>query len=182
MIKCKHQRFHKGFTLIELLIVVVIVGMVYAIGFSKIKLNKKEPKALTPSNLKKNIVSSENFNGQTTLLCIDKCKTCLLRRDISSPYSPYTSNIDLAGIKAYTVDARNSLVRIEYERYNDKKVCLKMNFYPNGSSTQIILENEEGAYFLPAYLAEAKVFESPEDAKDYWLQHSQLVSDNGEFY
>jgi hypothetical protein len=57
-----------------------------------------------------------------------------------------------------------------------------MNFYPNGSSTQIILENEDGAYFLPAYLAEAKVFESPEDARDYWLKHSELVSDNGEFY
>jgi hypothetical protein len=57
-----------------------------------------------------------------------------------------------------------------------------MNFYPNGSSTQIILENENGAYFLPAYLAEPKVFESPEDARDYWLKYSELVSDNGEFY
>jgi len=182
MTKCKNQAFHKGFTLIELLIVVVIVGIVYAIGFSKIKLNKKEPKALTPSNLKSNIVSSESFNRQMTLLCINNCKTCLLRPNISSTYQPYTHNINLTGIKAYTVDARNALVRIEYARYNDKKVCLKMNFYPNGSSTQIILENEEGAYFLPSYLAEAKVFESPEDAKDYWLEYSQLVSDNGEFY
>jgi prepilin-type N-terminal cleavage/methylation domain-containing protein len=182
MIKCKHQTFHKGFTLIELLIVVLLVSMVYLIGFSTIKLNKKKPKALTPSNLKHNIVSSQNFNGQTTLLCINDCKTCLLRRDISSPYQPYANNIDLTGIKAYSVDARNTLVRIEYERYNDKKVCLKMNFYPNGSSTQIILENEEGSYFLPSYLAKPKVFESPEDAKDYWLEHSQLVSDNGEFY
>jgi len=182
MIKCKHQTFHKGFTLIELLIVILLVSMVYLIGFSTIKLNKKEPKALTPANLKHNIVSSENFNRQTTLLCINECKTCLLRHDISSEYQPYSHNINLTGIKAYTVDARNSLVRIEYERYNDKRVCLKMDFYPNGSSTQIILENEEGAYFLPSYLTEAKVFESPEDAKDYWLKHSQLVSDNGEFY
>lgn len=182
MIKCRYQKFHKGFTLIELLIVVFLVSMVYLIGFSTIKLNKKEPKALTPSNLKRNIVSSENFNGQTTLLCIDDCKTCLLRRNISSAYEPYSHGIDLTGIKAYTIDERNALTRIEYERYNDKPVCLKMNFYPNGSSTQIILENKVGTYFLPAYLAEAKVFESPDDARDFWLKHSQLVSDNGDFY
>ena len=182
MIKCKHQIFRKGFTLIELLIVVLLVGMIYFIGFSTMKISKSKPKALTPSNLKKNIISSELFNGQVTLLCLDKCKTCLLRRDISASYQPYSNTIDLRGIKAYTVDSQNTLTQIKYERFNDKKVCLKMDFYPNGSSTQIILENTKGTYFLPAYLAEAKEFESPEDAKDYWLENSQLVADNGEFY
>ena len=172
----------KGFTLIELLIVILIVSMVYFLGFSNIEMGKKRPKALTPLNLKKTIVASENFHGKITLLCIDKCKTCLLRSGISSTYHPYSHAIDLTNIKAYTIDSRNTLVQIEYKRYHDKKVCLKMDFYPNGSSTQIILENEKGAYFLPAYFEEAKKFESPEDAKDYWLENTQLVSDNGEFY
>jgi prepilin-type N-terminal cleavage/methylation domain-containing protein len=174
--------YKKGFTLVELLIVIVLVSLIYSLGFSTIKLNKKKPKALTPLNLKMNIVSSKNFNGRMTLLCVNKCKTCLLRSDISSPYQPYAHGIDLSDIKAYTIDSRNALVQIEYERYDDKKVCLKMDFYPNGSSTQIILENEEGAYFLPTYFEKAKKFESPEDARDYWLENTQLVSDNGEFY
>ena len=182
MIPCKYPSKQKGFTLIELLIVILLVSMVYFIGFSTMKLSKKKPKALTPLNLKHNIVSSKDFQGQTTLLCFDKCKTCLLRRDIASAYQPYANAIDLTGIKAYTIDSRDSLVRIEYERYKDKKVCLKMDFFPNGSSTQIILEDEKETYFLPSYLEKAKVFKSPDDAKDYWLKHSQLVSDNGDFY
>jgi len=182
MIKCKISPFKTGFTLVELLIVILMVSLIYFLGFSTIKISKKEPKSLTPLNLKMNIVSSGNFKGHVTLLCINKCKTCLLRPNISSTYEPYSHGIDLTGIKAYTVDSRNSLVQIEYERHDDKKVCLKMDFYPNGSSTQIILENEKGAYFLPTYFEEAKKFESPEDAKDYWLENTQLVSDNGEFY
>ena len=182
MTTCKMLPHKKGFTLVELLIVIVLVSLIYFLGFSTIKLNKKEPKSLTPLNLKHTIVSTTSFHGRMTLLCVDKCKTCLLRPDISSAYQPYSHGIDLTDIKAYTVDSRNALVQIEYERYDDKKVCLKMDFYPNGSSTQIILENEKGTYFLPTYFEEAKTFESPEDARDYWLENTQLVSDNGEFY
>ena len=182
MTKCKHHTFHKGFTLVELLIVVLIIGLVYSIGFSKIQFAKPIPKALTPLNLKKTIISSKSYTGKVTLLCVNRCKTCYLRPNIASAYKPYTNAIDLTDIKAYTVDARNTLARIEYDRYNDQKVCLKMDFYPNGSSTQIILKGQDASYFLPTYFEKAKKFESPEDAKDYWLENSQLVSDNGEFY
>lgn len=178
----KRYRIHKGFTLIELLIVILIVSMVYFLGFSDIEMTKKQPKALSPLNLKSTIVDSEWFNGHLTLLCVDNCKTCLLRNDISSAYQPYNNNIDLSNIKAYAIDASDSLVRIEYERYDDKKICLKMDFYPNGSSTQIILENDKGTYFLPAYFEEPKEFSSPEDAQDYWPENTKLVSDNGAFH
>jgi len=146
------------------------------------KLSKKKPKALTPLNLKRNIVNSEWFNGHATLLCVNKCQTCYLRRDIGRTFQEYTSGIDLSHIKAYTLDARDSLIRIEYERFKDKKICLKMDFYDNGSSTQIILKNDKGTYFLPAYFGEAKTFDSPEDAQEYWLENSRLVSDSGDYY
>lgn len=173
---------HKGFSLIELLIVVVIISLVYAIGFSNFKIRKSEPKALTPLNLKENIVASEFFTGHATLLCVDKCRSCYLRKDISAPFKAYANKIDLTDIKAYTIDKQNTLQRIEYERYNDKKICLVMDFYDNGSSTQLILQNKEGTYFLPSFFGEPKRFDSPEDAKEYWIQKSQSISDSGEYY
>jgi len=173
---------HKGFTLIELLIVILIVSMVYFLGFRGVELDKKKPKALTPLNLKENIVNSEWFNGHATLLCVDKCSTCYLRRDVSSPFQEYTNRISLKDVQAYTLDARDSLVRIEYERFHDKKICLKMDFYDNGSSTQIILKQDENTYFLPAYFGTEKHFDSPDDAKEYWLKNSRLVADSGDFY
>ena len=175
-------RTRKGFSLIELLIVVVIISLVYALGFSNFKIRKSTPKALTPLNLKETIVKSEFFNGHATLMCLDKCRTCYLRKDVSSAFEAYANKIDLSNIKAYAIDENDHLQQIEYERYNDKKICLVMDFYNNGSSTQIILENKEGAYFLPAFFGEPKRFDSPEDAKTYWLKQSNSVSSSGEYY
>lgn len=177
-----YQKVHKGFTLIELLIVILIVGIVYALGFSGVEINKTQPKALTPINIKETIMKSEWFDGHATLLCIDKCKKCYLRKNIGAPFQSYSNAINLTNIKVYTIDSRNNLVEIEYERYDDNKICLKMDFYDNGSSTQIILQNDQKSYFLPAYFSKPKAFDSPEDAQDYWLKNSQLVSDNGDFY
>jgi len=177
-----NDKIHKGFTLIELLIVILIVSIVYALGFSGVELDKAKPKALTPLNLKETITHATWFNGKVSLLCLNQCKTCLLRKDIASPYTPYNNGIDLSHIKAYTIDASDTLTQIEYERYNDKKICLKMDFYPNGSSTQIILQNDKGTYFLPAYFEDAKRFDSPEDAKEYWLENTKLVSSSGDYY
>ena len=145
-------------------------------------MGKKKPKALTPLNLKSNILSSEFFTGQATLLCINQCRTCYLREDISSGFQEYTTPIDLTDIKAYTIDQYDGLTPVEYGRYQDARICLIMDFYTNGSSTQIILENDEGAYFLPAFFGEPKAFSSPEEAKEYWLRDSTVVSNSGEFY
>ncbi len=145
-------------------------------------MGKKKPKALTPLNLKSNILSSELFNGQATLLCINQCRSCYIRPDVSSEFQEYTSPIDLKNIQAYTIDKYNALKRIEYGRYQDKKICLIMDFYHNGSSTQIILKNDQGSYFLPAFFGEPQAFSSPEEAKEYWLRNSISVSDSGEFH
>jgi len=178
----KRYNTQQGFSLIELLIVVVVISLVYAIGFSSFKIRKSEPKALTPLNLKETIIKSEFFNGHATLMCVNKCRNCYLRQGLSSAFKAYSNKIDLTDIKAYTIDERDSLRRLEYERYDDKKICLVMDFYNNGSSTQIILENKEGAYFLPAFFGEPKKFDSPSDAKAYWLEQSDVVSGSGSYY
>lgn len=178
----KRVEMNKGFSLIELLIVILIVSIVYFLGFEGIELGKKKPKPLSPLNLKSNIVSSEFFNGRATLLCIDECRSCYLRQGISSAFEEYSSAIDLKKVKAYTVDKDESLTRIEYGRYQDEKICLLMDFYPNGSSTQIIIKNEEESYFLPAFFGEPQAFSSPEEAKEYWLENSRSLSDSGVFY
>ena len=173
---------HKGFSLIELLIVILIVSVVYFLGFEEFELGKPKPKPLSPMNLKAQILKSELYEGQATLMCLDKCRTCYLRSDLSSSFEVYPNAIDLQNLKAYTVDEEDSLVRIEYGRYDDKKICLIMDFYNNGSSTQIILENKEGAYLLSSFFETALRFDSPEDAKEYWVNKSHSLSDAGAFY
>ena len=172
----------KGFSLIELLIVILIISIVYFLGFEGVDMGKQKPKALTLLNLKSNIISSKLFAGEGTLLCINRCRSCYIRQNISSGFEEYTGPIDLKNIQAYTIDTHDTLIPIEYNRYQDKKICLIMDFFKNGSSTQIILENDKGAYFLPAFFGDPKEFSSIEEAKDYWLRNSTIISDSGDFY
>jgi len=182
MYPAQRYEVRKGFSLLELLIVILLVSIVYFLGFEGIEIGKKKPKALTPLNLKSTIVSSGLYSGRGTLLCVDACRSCYLRNDIASGFEAYESPIDLTNIQAYTLDQYESLSRIEYGRYQDQKICLIMDFFENGSSTQIILKDDKGSYFLPAFFGEPERFSSLEEAKEHWLRNTTVVSDSGGFY
>ena len=173
---------HKGFTLIELLIVILIVSIVYSLGFEEISFTKPKPKPLTPMILKTNILKTGLSQGQAPLMCLDKCRKCYLRSTLSSSFREYPHAVDLQDLQVYTVNDNDSLVSIEYGRYDDKKICLIMDFYRNGSSTQLILENNDGTYFLPSFFHSALRFDSPSEAKDYWVNKSHSLTDSGAFY
>jgi len=171
-----------AFSLLELLVVIVIVSIVYFLGFNGIEKSESKPKALTPLNLKATIQNSELFAGEATLICINQCRNCYLRKDVKSPFEKYENKVDLKGIKVYTLDSEENLLEIEGDRYQDNKICLEMNFYTNGSSTQLILEDKKGVYFLPAFFGKARKVDSLDEAKELWLQNNSLIANSGDFY
>lgn len=178
----KRFDLRRGFSLIELLIVIFLISLIYFLGFQGVEFDKPKPKALTPLNLKSTLLQNPKFQGKGTFMCINECQKCYWRSDIQAPFEPYESPIALLPLEVYTLDEENALRKIEYERYQDQKVCLLINFYANGSSTPLILEDEKGSYFLPAFFEEPMRFESSDDAKEYWVKKSNLVSHEGDFY
>ncbi|MGC9350936.1 MAG: type II secretion system protein [Sulfurovum sp.] len=176
------QTFRKGFTLIELMIVIFLIVMIYALVFTYFSEEEAKPDALTPLTLKSSLSDAGLLNGQTTLLCIDKCKTCYLRQGIESDFEPYENGVNLQDTEVYLLDGYNDLSPAEYGRYNDKKVCLKLDFYPNGSSTKAVLDTPEGVFYLPSYFGKPQKVDSLDAAKTLWLQDTQLVSGRGDFY
>ena len=172
----------KGFSLIELLIVIIIVSLVYFLAFSGIEKTENKPKALGPINLKSYIQNSELFQGEGTLLCINECRSCYLRKNISEAFEAYENKIDLEGVEVYTLDANDALLRMEYGRYDDTKICLVMQFYRNGSSTKMILKQKDDVFLLPAYFGEAQKVDSLNDAQELWLKETSLVSNRGDYY
>ena len=173
---------HKGFSLIELLIVIIIVSLVYFLAFSGIENTEDKPKALSPINLKSSIMNSELFQGEATLLCINACRSCYLRKNINTPFEAYENKIDLQDAEVYTLDANDALSRIEYGRYDDAKICLTMQFYRNGSSTKMILKQKDAVYLLPSYFGEAQKVDSLNDAQELWLKETHLVDNRGDYY
>jgi len=178
----KLDKSSKAFSLIELLIVIIIISLVYFLGFSGIEKQVKKTKAITPLNLKSTIINSELFQGKGTFMCINQCKSCYLRRDIYSPFEEYEESIDLKEIKVHTLDSFDNFNEKEYGRYQDEKVCLIIEFYKNGSSTQLVLEKDDKFYFLPSFFKEPKEVKSLNEAKELWLKYNSAVASQGDFY
>lgn len=176
------QTFRKGFTLIELLIVIFLILMIYALVFTYFTEEEEKPKALTPLTLKTSLADAGMLVGQTTLLCIDECKSCYLRQGIQSDFEPYENDINLQSTEVYLLDAYNDLTLAEYGRYDDKEICLKLNFYPNGSSTKAVLKAPDGIYYLPSYFGEPQKVDSLDAAKELWLKDTKPVTGSGDFY
>lgn len=177
-----NRKVHKGFTLLELLLVIFIISLVYFLGFSGAEKYTPKPLVLTPLTLKANIINSSIFQGKGTLICINNCRQCYLRADISSPFEEYKGKIKLDQLEVYFVDRNGALQKKEFGRYHDEKICLQINFYQNGSSSQLILKDSKGIYFLPAFFGKAQKVNSLSDAKALWLQYIDKISSEGNFY
>lgn len=175
-------QLRKGFTLLELMIVIFLIVMIYALVFSYFSKEEKKPEALTPLTLKNALFDAGMISGHTTLLCTDKCRICYLRQGIPGSFEPYENGIDLQQAELYLLDADRELSLAEYGRYEDKKISLKLDFYPNGSSTKAVLKTPKGIFYLPAYFGKPREVDSLEEAKELWLKDTELVSNTGDFY
>ena len=179
-----HARFstQKAFSLLELLLVILIVSLVYFLGFSGFEKEKKRAQALTPMNLKKEVMRSPLFEGKGTLICIDECRSCYFRKGIHAPFEKLKAKTRLSHPKVYTLDANDELVQLEYGRYKDQRICLQMRFHPNGSTTPIILQDDTGIYFLPAFFGETAKTASLTEAKELWLKNNDALQHQGDYY
>ena len=175
-------KYHKGFSLLELLIVILILSIVYFLGFDGLSINKPKQKALTPLTLQSTLSSMFPLGGKSTFICTNHCTKCYWRSGLQMPFEPYEQSINLGDIKAYTIDSEDTLTPIEYGRYNDNPICLMVEVYPNGSTTQLIIEDSRQSYFLPSFLGEPRIFASTNEAKEYWVQKSEALYGSGDFY
>jgi prepilin-type N-terminal cleavage/methylation domain-containing protein len=172
----------KGFSLMELLLVIFIISLVYFLGFEGVEKQTKGKERITPLTLKQMITHDPVFRGNGTLLCIDHCRKCYFRKDITAPFEEINATVALGDPKVYRINAQDNLYRPDYGRYQDNEICLVADFYPNGSSTQLILQNDKGTYFLPAFFGKARKTDSLEDARKLWLTHAYDLKDRGNYY
>lgn len=169
----------RAFTLIELLVVILIISLIYGLTLSYYTSNDKSNQKITPLTLKE--ILQDTYNQQKIIfLCTNDCTSCYVNKD--GNFTKYENDMELKGTVAYTINQYDELKKIDYGNYKDEPICLIFSIYPNGSSTQMILSNNQKSYFLPAYGRAPIVIKSPEDAKALWLENSYAVSKYGDFY
>jgi len=174
--------YHKGFTLIELIIVVMIISMVAFMVFSEAVKETKRPDELDPLTLSSTL--RENFQSDEDIefFCIKDGKDCYIAK--GAEITPYKELVNLGShLEVYVVDKHNQLTQIkDFGRIKDHKISIRFTLYSNGSTTQMIISNDSGVYYLPTYFGEAKKVEDLDEAKKLWIKEEYKLRDSGNYY
>jgi prepilin-type N-terminal cleavage/methylation domain-containing protein len=171
-----------GFSLLELIVVVMIISLVGFLVFSSAIKEQKKTEVLDPSTLQKTFRKSFDGQGDVELFCINKCKECYVLHE--NKISAYDGGIDFGkDLEIHLLDDDNHLVHMDkLGRIKDKKICLRYHLYPNGSTTQMIIKNDQGVYYLPSYFGKAKKVSDVEEAKELWIKDEYNLRDSGSYY
>ena len=171
-----------GFSLLELIVVVMIISLVGFLVFSSAIKEQKKTKVLDPSTLQKTFRKSFQNQGDVELFCINKCKKCYVIQ--AKEIHEYDGGIDFGkDLEVHLLDNDNHLIHMdELGRIKDKKICLRYHLYPNGSTTQMIITNDQGIYYLPSYFGKSKKVSDIEEAKELWIKDEYNLRDSGSYY
>jgi len=170
-----------GFSLLELIVVVLIVSLIGFLVFSSAIKQQKRAEVMDPSTLKKTFSKSFKGKGDVELFCINKCQKCYV---IGKEITPYDGGVDFGkDVEVYLLDKDNHWAQVEeMGRIKDKKICLRYHLYPNGSTTQMVISNDKGIYYLPSYFGKAKKVADMEEAKELWTKSDYDLRDSSSYY
>jgi hypothetical protein len=98
--------------------------------------------------------------------------------------TPYDGGIKFGkNVEIHQLDNDNHLVKMdEFGRYKDKEISFRFHLYPNGSTTQMIIANDQGIYYLPSYFGKALQVEDMDEAKELWIKEQYDLKDSSSFY
>ena len=173
---------HKGFSLLELIVVVLIVSLIGFLVFSSAVKQQQKTVVLSPTTLPSTLRETFRGQGDVELFCINKCEECYVMQ--GGNISPYDGDINFGKeVEIHLLDNDNHFVELdELGRIKDKKVCFRYHLYANGSTSQMVIVNTTGIYYLPSYFGEAKKVDDMQEAKELWVKEDYSLRDSGSFY
>ena len=125
------------------------------------------------------LLSQKEKGREGDLVCVENCWRCFF---MGEDHQPEEIAIDLPPMTAYGIDEFGNAESLDFGRFHDKKICLRFRYFPNGSTSQMILKTQSTVYFVPAFFGEVLSFGKIDDAAKYWMRNSRILHDRGEFY
>jgi hypothetical protein len=167
----------RAYTLLELLIIIVLLSLFALLVFGSMKRTKPAGGVEGVPGIKR-LIQKEN-GGEGDLVCVEKCGRCFF---VGEDLQPIEIAIDLPPMTAYAIDESGNAESLDFGRFHDKKICLRFRYFPNGSTSQMILKTQSAVYFVPAFFGEVLTFKKIDEAAKYWMRNSRMLHDRGEFY
>ncbi|WP_456431081.1 prepilin-type N-terminal cleavage/methylation domain-containing protein [Nitratifractor sp.] len=166
-----------GFTLLELLIVIVLLGVMAALIATTIR--KPIARQVHDPILQIRTLLDPPASSWKELVCIRHCTECF----VSDAHGAIQkSGVHFPPLEAFRFDRRGNTEAYEFGRFKDQAICLRFRYYPNGSTSTMILKSPKGVYFIPSYFGAVRRFATLDDAQSY-LQDRQIdLHDSGAYY
>jgi len=170
--------FKTAFSLMELMLVVVIIGIVYAMALSSFKTPEaKDLESVSLMSLPKYL--RENFSLQDAkLVCFEPCGRCGVLVDgqwQEDEIELFTSS----EVKSYTIDIEGFSSESEFPPYdiNDgyRQACFVLHKASNGAIDPIILENEGSFIYYKAAYEEVEKYASLSEIQSEYQQQSNTI-------
>ncbi len=172
----------KAFSFFELMIVIIIIGVVYAIliqnfTFPDLK-EKKVSLENLPTFLRQNFAKNKSL---VTLKCFDDCSKCKVyenreeKQEIIGLFEKYSDP------KSYhIINERYQNIKFAniYKNYKIIPVCFEYNLYPNGSSDEMVLEYEDKFYVYDNFSQPTKITNSLSDIQDEKQEQMRKIKDD----
>lgn len=167
------QSSRSAFTLFELMIVIIIIGIIYGVFVQNIGVLEEEKKGFKFENLKEFLIRYQKDNT-VSIICLEEdlkgCSDCRIYFD----GKPTESKINLKPeITVWYLDPQDILEKKDYGTIihnNDYvKKCFEYSLYPNGSSSEMIVEYQNKTYLFFPYFQPTQIFNDPNDARLHLL-------------
>jgi len=167
----------KAFTLFELMIVVVLIGVIYALVLSNFN-TKKKVRILKVANIKEALLPFWSKGKRLDFYLYDRCQKSALfiNETYQEEIEPDISNAEFDKIEVYKLDYRGESQKQEFIPIMIEKklhkVCFQYTLFPNGSSSSFILKKDKLYYIFYPYFQDVNTSEDLGEAVDL-IQHKE---------
>jgi len=170
----------KAFSLLELILVVVIVGIVYALALSTMKVpSTKDAEAFTLATLPKYL--RENFKlSDAKIICFEPCGKCSVAVD-GEFLEEELSLFDKSNVKSYELSFEGYGTEKEYIPYDKqdpyKQACFVLHKWPNGAIEEVVLESDDSFIYYKAGYEKTDTYSSLAKLQDAYKKELDAIRD-----
>jgi prepilin-type N-terminal cleavage/methylation domain-containing protein len=163
------KQFKNAFTLFELMIVVMIIGIVYALVLGRMD-PKQHLKIVKLDSLRDTMLQHHKEGQKLDLVLYDNCKKSAFflnnsyQEDIKINLKPELFQ-DLTVYKSdpFGHERKISFSPVIIEDHIEP-VCFQYTIYPNGSGSHYIIKQQNLYYVFPPYFEDINITESLDEA------------------
>lgn len=160
----------RGFTLIELLIVVLLIGIIYSFAIFTFQKREYTPKLTTQdiASLLKEHLKSEKIE----LICYDNCIPCVIQKNNKKiaelRNSFFSENLESLALNT-SGDLKKKIYPDRFINNSFKKVCFEYAVYPNGSGSELIIQDNQKYYIYRTIDQEVELFNDENEVKKFLI-------------